>query len=101
MRFLDASWLATGAAILGALAGCTTSAPRGSEGGVLACQQRSADGTDEDCVDAGKPRKLDCANKTEQAAAIGRGCASEHPEDPTELDVCCLPTVQGTRVDGG
>lgn len=44
--------------------------------------------TDTDCVGA-YANKFDCATDSASSDAKAKGCVSEHPNDPNELDVCC------------
>ncbi|HVU02099.1 MAG TPA: hypothetical protein VHE30_10115 [Polyangiaceae bacterium] len=53
----------------------------------------ASDNSDTDCVSVGKPRKINCPDKTHQQSYLAQGCVSEHPDDATETDVCCATTV--------
>lgn len=60
----------------------------------LSCTE-PADMTDSDCAGTDVPRKLDCTTLAEQEFAFMAGCTREHPDDPSDFDVCCPAFVRG------
>lgn len=71
-----------------------------SSGGGIPCTQSGPDGNDSDCTAVGKPRKFDCTSASAQSTGLAAGCVKEHPDDPTDYDVCCPTSVTGSTSNG-
>ena len=67
-----------------------------SSGGGGATIDCTFDGQDSDCTRQNLPRKFDCKSADAQQNALAVGCAKENPNTPTDYDVCCPDTVNGS-----
>ncbi|MGE0325583.1 MAG: hypothetical protein AB7K71_23780 [Polyangiaceae bacterium] len=75
------------------LAVCGCSSAEDSASGI-GCYQNHPDGADSDCQALGLPRKLQCDSDEDFAQAESLGCKPEDPNDSSDNDVCCPPSVK-------